>query len=84
MWIAGSVLFVVGAIGFGIQLASLGTPTPMATLPEGAYTGHPYTVPSFAWRPAPLYLFLTLALVGLALVISAVVIRFTANRESTQ
>ena len=75
-----SVLFLGGIVASVIDGIRLTTPTPMPTLPTGAYTGYAFPHPSYGLERELLLVFIGISALGAVLLVLAIVLTVTRRR----
>jgi hypothetical protein len=80
LFVVGAILLVGGVTASVIEGIRLATPTPMPTLPVGAYTGYHYPTSSVPLTPIALAVTSAAAILGLVIIMIALTARARASR----
>jgi len=75
-----SILLLGGTVASVIDGIRLATPTPMPTLPVGAYTGYASPQPSYGLEREIFLAFVGISALGAALLVVAIVLTMTRRR----
>jgi hypothetical protein len=75
-----SILLLGGTVASVIDGIRLTTPTPMPTLPTGAYTGYEFPHPSYGLERELFLVFVGISALGAALLVVAIVLTMTRRR----